>query len=140
MEPTGTILDEVVIGADGQIITTTDYVTSVVDGGTVVNADTAGGAEGTVQDGNAALEAAQEEDASVMEIGDDATPLSGLEQDAAEGDEELLSIEDGATPLSNGSLANMAAMGASLFAAAALLLAIVWLFVRRKRNTMENTD
>ncbi|MBS7302822.1 MAG: hypothetical protein KIG50_01625 [Lachnospiraceae bacterium] len=137
MAPPGTVIDEVIIGENGQIITTTDYVTVGNAGGQA----TAGG-NVTVAAGDAggAAEAGGNVDAPAVDIADEETPLAGSIDNQSTDEGNALEIKDGEVPLAPGMdpIANMAMIGASVFAVAAVLVAGIWLFMKKKRALLKN--
>lgn len=132
LAPSGTTVDEVVIGADGQIITTTDYVTTTTGGTqTVVAAGGAGAGEGGGEQGAVA----EDGGADVVAIEEEGTPLADND---GNGDDttDTLNISEGDVPLANreDSLANMAMLGASIFAFGAMFAAGMWLYIKKKHS------
>ena len=145
MAPTGTIIEEVIIGEDGEIITTTDYVTTTINNGTTVvgggaAAGGAGGAGGAAGGGAAeGGEAAGGNEA--VEIPDEETPLAGGIGEGTEEPAGMVEIGEEDVPLASGEepMANMALIGASVFGAGAVMLAGLWLYMKKKRVKAETT-
>ena len=143
--PAGTVIEEVIIGEDGEIITTTDYVTTTINNGTTVApggvaAGGAGGAGGAA-DGGAAEGGEAAGAGGAVEIPDEETPLAGGIGEATEEGAGMVEIGEEEVPLAAGEepMANMALIGASIFGAGAVMLAVLWLFMKKKRVTAETT-
>ena len=145
MAPAGTVIEEVIIGEDGEIITTTDYVTTTINNGTTVvgggaAAGGAGGAGGAAGGGAAeGGEAAGGNEA--VEIPDEETPLAGGISEGSEEPAGMVEIGEEDVPLASGEepMANMALIGASVFGAGAVMLAGLWLYMKKKRVKAETT-
>lgn len=145
MAPAGTVIEEVIIGEDGEIITTTDYVTTTINNGTTVvgggaAAGGAGGAGGAAGGGAAeGGEAAGGNEA--VEIPDEETPLAGGIGEGIEEPAGMVEIGEEDVPLASGEepMANMALIGASVFGAGAVMLAGLWLYMKKKRVKAETT-
>lgn len=141
MQAPGTEIEEIFISEDGEIITTTEYVNGTTVGGTTVVAGAGAGA-GAVAGGAAAADgaAAPQEEQQFVEIEDEQTPLAAGNASQEDQSDDLVNIDDEEVPLAapQGSVANMALIGASLFAVAAVALAIVWLWMKKKRMTVKN--
>lgn len=145
MAPAGTVIEEVIIGEDGEIITTTDYVTTTINNGTTVvgggaAAGGAGGAGGAAGGGAAeGGEAAGGNEA--VEIPDEETPLAGGIGEGTEEPAGMVEIGEEDVPLASGEepMANMALIGASVFGAGAVMLAGLWLYMKKKRVKAETT-
>lgn len=137
----GTEIEEILISEDGEIITTTEYVNGTTVGGTTVVAGADAGAGAVAGGAAAGGAAAPQEEQQLVEIGDEETPLAGNASQEEQSD-DLVNIGDEEVPLAapEGSVANMALIGASLFAVAAVALAIVWLWMKKKRMTVKNVS
>ncbi len=144
MAPAGTVIEEVIIGEDGEIITTTDYVTTTINNGTTVApggvaAGGAGGAGGAGADGGAAEGGVAAGGNEAVEIPDEETPLAGGIGEGTEEGAGMVEIGEEDVPLASGEepMANMALIGASIFGAGAVMLAGLWLYMKKKRVTAE---
>lgn len=145
LAPVGTVIEEVIIGEDGEIITLEEYMTTTVGGGAVAGGAVAGGAAGGGAAGGAGADEggeAAEGGNEAVEILDEETPLAGGIDDATnEEPAGMVEIGEEEVPLAPGEekVANMALIGASIFGAGAVLLAGLWLFMKKKRATVTNT-
>ena len=143
MAPRGTVIEEVIIGEDGEIITTTDYITTTINNGTtVVPGGVAGGAGGAGAAGAGGGDAEGGEAAGgneAVEILDEETPLAGGIGEETEEPAGMVEIGEEDVPLASGEepVANMAFIGASIFGAGAVILAGLWLYMKKKRVTAE---
>ncbi len=144
MAPAGTVIEEVIIGEDGEIITTTDYVTTTIDNGTTVvgGGAAAGGAGGADAAGAGGGDAGGGEAAGgneAVEILDEETPLAGGIGEETEEPAGMVEIGEEDVPLASGEeqVANMAFIGVSIFGAGAVMLAGLWLYMKKKRVAAE---
>lgn len=139
--PSETVIEEVVITRDGEIVTTTEYITTTIDNGTTfVGGGAAAGGAGAGGGAAEGGEAAGGNEA--VEIIDEDTPLAGaITEEPSEG-AAMVEIGEEEVPLASGQepFANMALIGASIFGAGAVLAASIWLFMRKKRATVEASD
>lgn len=147
MLPPGTVIEEVTIEGEGGTIVTTETVTTTIDNGTTVvgggaaaggGAGAGGGAvAGGVADGGA--EAGGNE---AVEILDEETPLAGgISNESEEEAAGMVEIGEEEVPLAAGEEqgANMALIGATIFGTGAVMLAGLWLFMKKKRVMAETT-
>ena len=76
-----------------------------------------------------------------VEIPDEETPLAGGIGEATEEGAGMVEIGEEEVPLASGEepMANMALIGASIFGAGAVMLAVLGLFLKKKRVTAETT-
>ena len=130
-DPTATVVDEVLIDGEGRIITTTDTVT------TVIPAEAAPAAvEGAVQ----AVAPAQgaEGEQELVAVEEEEVPLNNVQLEPEGNGEDLVQISEEEVPLSSmeQQKPNMALIGATVFSAAAALVAVMWLMKKRKRSTV----
>ena len=143
MDPRGTVIEEVIIGEDGDIITTTDYITTTINNGTTVGpGGVAGGAGGAGAAGAGGGDAEGGEAAGgneAVEILDEETPLAGGIGEETEEPAGMVEIGEEDVPLASGEepVAKMAFIGASIFGAGAVILAGLWLYMKKKRVTAE---
>jgi len=139
MAPAGTIIDEVLIGENGQIITTTDFVTTTVDGGQAAGGAVAAAGGGAAGGDAGAGDAGGADEGGAVEIADEETPLAGSIDDGAD-DAGMVEIGEEEVPLASGedNFANMAKIGAAVFAVGAVLLAGLWLIMKKKRAVAVN--
>ena len=138
MLPAGTIIEEVTIEGEGGTIVTTETVTTTIDNGTTVvgGGVAAGGGVGGGAGAGGAAEAGGNE---AVEILDEETPLAGGISEETEEPAGMVEIGEEDVPLSSGEepMANMALIGASVFGAGAVVLAGLWLYMKKKRVTAE---
>ena len=143
LAPAGTVIEEVIIGEDGQIITLEEYMTTTVGGGAVAGG-AAGGAGGAGAAGGGAAEGGEAAGGNeAVEILDEETPLAGgIEGGSNEEPAGMVEIGEEEVPLASGEeqMANMALIGASIFGAGAVALAGLWLYMKKKRVTAEVTS
>lgn len=142
MLPPGTIIEEITIEGEGGVIVTTETQTTTIDNGTtVIGGGVAGGAEGGAGAGGAAEGGEAAGGNEAVEILDEETPLAGGIDNESE-DAGMVEIGEEEVPLASGEepMANMALIGASIFGAGAVMLAGLWLYMKKKRVTAENTS
>ena len=142
MAPRGTEIEEVIIGEDGEIVTTTDYVTTTINNGTTV---VPGGAAdgGVVVAGAGDAEGGEAAGGNeAVEIIDEETPLTSGMGNSAEEEAGMVEIGEEEVPLANGEepMANTALILASVFGAGAVILAGFWLYMKKKRVKAEMTS
>lgn len=142
MLPAGTIIEEVTIEGEGGTIVTTETVTTTIDNGTTVvggGVAAGGGVGGGAGAGGAAEGGAEAGGNEAVEILDEETPLAGGISEETEEPAGMVEIGEEDVPLSSGEepMANMALIGASVFGAGAVVLAGLWLYMKKKRVTAE---
>ena len=129
MDPRGTEVEEILIDGEGSIVTTTETVTTVLEGEE---------AEEVLQETVEPLPVEEPvEEAELVAVEEEQVPLDNIRLE--ENPENVVEIQEEEVPLASMDLQkpNMAFIGATVFSAAAALVAVLWL-VRKYQQTKVN--